>query len=405
MKRINLISGAAAALLSIGSMQAQNHVNGSVGNTVLTTTVPFLLITPDSRSGAMGDVGVAISPDANTMHWNPSKLAFMDHDYGFALNYTPWLKALVPDISLSYLSAYKKIDKLSGIGASLRYFSLGDITFTDDFGNYLNNFRPYEFAADLGYARKLSENFSIGIAGRFIYSNLAGHTPTGSGSSTRAGYTFAGDISGFYTKPIKVRDYKGVLNFGGNISNIGGKITYTNASDRDFIPINLRLGAYTRFAIDDHNEIGFGIDLNKLLVPSNAIYKVDSAGNPIPGPDGKPIVIDGQSPDVPVITGMIHSFYDAPGGFSEEMSEINPSIGIEYWYEKMVAARIGYFYESPSKGDRQYLTTGLGIKFKVMTLDFSYLIPTSSPKSLAKSPLANTLRFSLLFNFDGGKSK
>jgi hypothetical protein len=396
MKRTNILSGLAAAVLSVGALHAQSpppiHANGSVGNTVITTTVPFLLITPDSRAGAMGDLGAATTPDANTMHWNPSKLAFMDHSYGFALNYTPWLRALVPDINLSYLSAYKRIDKYSGIGASLRYFSLGDITFTNDFGQYLSTFRPYEMAVDIGYARKLSDNFSIGVAGRFIYSNLAGHVPVNNGSSTRPGYTFAGDISAYYTKPVSYKGHKGMLNFGGDISNLGGKITYTNAADRDFIPANLRIGSFTKFAIDEHNEIGFGIDLNKLLVPSNPEF--DSSGKVVKGIDSR-----NASP----LQGAIRSFYDAPGGFSEEMKEINPSIGFEYWYEKTVAARFGYFYEAPSKGDRQYLTTGIGIRFKVMTIDFSYLIPTTSPKSLTRSPLANTLRFSLLFNFDAGK--
>jgi hypothetical protein len=240
----------------------------------------------------------------------------------------------------------------------------------------------------------MSESFSVGITGKFIYSNLAGHVPVSNGSSTRPGYTFAGGISGFYTKPVKYKGHAGVLNFGGDISNIGGKITYTNNADRDFIPANLRLGTYTRFAIDDHNELGIGIDFNKLLVPSNPVY--DSV-------NGKQVIVKGKDPNVAPLTGVFHSFYDAPGGFKEEMQEINPSIGFEYWYEKTVAARLGYFYEAPSKGDRQYLTTGIGIRFKVMTIDFSYLIPTTSPKSLTRSPLANTLRFSLLFNFDAGK--
>lgn len=396
----------------------QSNVKAQVGSRndllgqqrVITTTVPFLLITPDSRSGAMGDAGVAISPDANVMHWNPAKLAFMKDDYGFGVSYTPWLRQLVPDISLSYLSGYKKIDKYSGVGASLRYFSLGDITFTNDFGNYIKNYRPHEFALDVGYARKLSDNFSIGVSGRYIYSNLAGQTGLANGSSTRAGMTFAGDISGYYTKDIKLKGYKGTLSFGGNMSNIGGKITYTDAADRDFIPINMRLGTYMNIVIDDYNEIGFAFDLNKLMVPTAPTYKfkIDSITkkptNQIEyDQSGKAIIENGRDPNVPVITGMIHSFYDAPAGFKEELKEINPSVGIEYWYAKQVAARVGYFYESPSKGGRQYMTTGLGVKFKVMTLDVSYLIPTTGAKSLARSPLANTLRFSLTFNFDKGK--
>ncbi|MGZ5242927.1 MAG: type IX secretion system outer membrane channel protein PorV, partial [Bacteroidia bacterium] len=335
---------------------------------VLTTTVPFLAITPDSRSGGMGDVGVAISPDANTIHWNPAKLAFMPNDMGFSLTYTPWLSNIVDDISLSYLSGYKKIDELSGFGASLRYFSLGDITFTNEVGEFVKTHRPYEMAVDAAYARKLSKVFSIGIAGRFIYSNLAGQMTMQSGTSTKAGYTFAGDVSGYYTKPIKISGKESVLSFGGNISNMGGKITYTNAADRDFIPINMRLGGALNLKINDYNEIAFALDFNKLLVPTNPVYALDSAGKVMRDRDGKPIIAKGKDPDKPVISGMVQSFYDAPGGFKEEMQEINPSIGIEYWYAKQFAGRVGYFYENKNKGNRQYLTLGVGVRYNILGL-------------------------------------
>ena len=391
-------------LLAGYSAKAQIGLNDLLGQQrVLTTTVPFLAITPDSRSGAMGDVGVAISPDPNTIHWNPAKLAFMPNDMGFSLTYTPWLSQIVDDISLSYLSGYKKIDELSGFGASLRYFSLGDITFTNEVGEFVKTHRPYELAADAAYARKLSKNFSIGIAGRFIYSDLAGQMTMQSGTSTRAGYTFAGDISGFYTKPIKVSGKNSVLNFGGNISNMGGKITYTNAAERDFIPINMRLGSALNMEINEYNEIMFALDFNKLLVPTNPTYAVDEDGRVLRDRDGKPIIDKGKDPDKPVISGMIQSFYDAPGGFKEEMQEINPSIGMEYWYAKQFAGRLGYFYEHRNKGNRQYLTLGVGVRYNVLGLDVAYLVPTNTRNSVQRSPLENTLRFTLSFNLDPQK--
>jgi hypothetical protein len=369
---------------------------------VITTTVPFLGITPDSRSGAMGDVGVAISPDANTLHWNPAKLAFMPNDMGFSLTYTPWLSTIVDDISLSYLSGYKKIDNLSGFGASLRYFSLGDITFTDDQGTFLKTYRPYELAVDAAYARKLSKVFSIGIAGRFIYSDLASQLTFQSGASTKAGYTFAGDVAGYYTKPIKIKDKEATLNFGGNISNMGGKITYTNVSDRDFIPINLRLGSALNLKINEFNDINFALDFNKLLVPTEPTYKLDANGKRVIE-HGEPVILAGRKSDVPVVQGMVQSFYDSPGGFKEEMQEINPALGIEYWYAKQFAGRIGYFHENKNKGNRQYLTLGVGVRYNVLGLDVAYLVPTNTANSVSRSPLENTLRFTLSFNLDPKK--
>ncbi|MCX6350867.1 MAG: type IX secretion system outer membrane channel protein PorV [Bacteroidetes bacterium] len=373
------------------------------GRRVITTAVPFLIITPDTRSGGMGDVGVAISPDANTIHWNPAKLAFMEHDGGMSISYTPWLRSLVPDISLSYISGYYKIDKLSGFGGSLRYFSLGDIQFTDNFGNDIKTYRPYEFATDLAYARKLSDYFSIGVAGRFIYSDLAGKTPIGNGSTTKPAVGFGGDFSGYYARPIKIQDKKADLGLGFNISNIGPKVTYTNETQRDFIPINMRLGSYLNYHIDEFNEIAIALDFNKLLVPTNPVYALDSLGNIKRNPQGQPVIEHGRDPKQPVIQGMLQSFYDAPGGFREELREYNPSIGIEYWYDKQFAGRAGYFYEHPTKGSRQYATVGLAVRYNVFTIDFSYLFATNGQKTTTRNPLDNTLRFSLQFNFDGKK--
>ncbi len=390
----------------VGQTSAQLSTSQLLGQrNVITTAVPFLMITPDAASGAMGDVGVATNPDENCMHWNPAKLAFMPHDGGISVSYTPWLRSLVPDISLSYLSGYYKIDKLSGFGASLRYFSLGDIQFTDNYGNDLKQYRPYEFATDLGYARKLSDNFSIGVAGRFIYSDLAGKTPIGNGSSsTQPAIGFGGDISGYYTKAMKVSGYNANLGLGFDISNLGPKITYTNDASRDYIPINMRVGGYFNFHIDDYNELAIALDLNKLLVPTPPAYKLDQYGNPILDPvSGQPELSAGMDPNRPVLQGIFTSFYDAPGGLSEEIKEINPSVGLEYWYDKQVAGRMGYFYEAVQKGGRQYLTLGGGVRYNILTLDFSYLITTNGQNTTQRNPLDNTLRFTLALHFDKKK--
>jgi hypothetical protein len=391
-------------IISANAQTGQPYYNLEGRRNVVSTAVPFLLITPDSRSGAMGDAGVAVPADPNAIHWNSAKLAFMDDEVGFSISYVPWLRSLVPDINLSYLSGYKKIDEMSAFAASLRYFSLGDIDFTNDKGEGLGSFRPNELALDGAYARKLSENFSLGLALRFIYSNLTGGTPVNGTQETKPGIAFAGDISTFWRlKEFSVYKKKVNLNIGANLSNVGSKITYTDENDRDFIPINFRLGTYFNITIDQYNELAFAIDLNKLLVPTAPIYQVDSNGNPIFDLTGNRLIFMGMSPDQPVIEGMIQSFYDAPGGFKEEIREINPSVGMEYWYNKQFAARAGYFYEHPTKGNRQYVTLGLGVRYNILDFDVSYLIPTSGKTANQSSPLQNTLRFSILFTFDKNK--
>lgn len=372
---------------------------------IVSTAVPFLMITPDSRSGAMADAGVAIPPDPNAIHWNAAKLAFAKDDMGLSISYVPWLRSLVPDINLSYLSGYKRIDAMSAFGASLRYFSLGDIEFTDANGGALGNFRPNELAVDGVYARKLSDNFSLGLALRFIYSNLTGGMAV-STQPTKAGTAFAGDLSAFWKgKDFTIMKKVCNVNLGINISNVGSKITYTDQAQRDFIPMNLRVGTYINCVIDDYNQIALAVDLNKLLVPTAPIGLTDSFGNPIYDLSGKQLIFKGKSPDQPVIAGMLQSFSDAPGGWREEIREINPSVAIEYWYNKQFAARAGYFYEHPTKGNRQYVTLGLGLKYNILNIDVSYLIPTSGKTANQASPLQNTLRFSLIFNFGSEKDK
>jgi hypothetical protein len=385
-----------SAIANYKSFSQSNSTFYNNYTNVLTTAVPFLLITPDSRSGAMGDAGVALPADANSIHWNPAKLAFVPNDFSAALSYVPWLRKLVPDISLSYITVYKKIDQYSTFGGSLRYFSLGDIEFTDINGSSNGSWRPYEMALDGAYARKLSDNFSLGLSLRFIYSNLTGGQVISGGVQTKAGIAFAGDLSAYWHLADRtIADKTLNWNFGINASNIGSKITYTDKLQRDFIPINLRVGTYLNYHIDEYNELALALDLNKLMVPTTPLY--DSTSH----------VVKGRNPDVPVMQGIFQSFTDAPGGFTEEMREIDPAIGFEYWYNRQFAARTGYFYESKYKGNRQYITLGIGVKYSILDLDVSYLIPTNNKTASESSPLENTVRFTLLFNFgtEGVKTK
>ncbi len=381
------------------------QLGGSDINTI-TTAVPFLLISPDSRSGAMGDAGVAISPDANSIHWNPAKLVFIDpsKDVGFSMSYSPWLRALVNDINLAYLSGYKRIDRLSTIGASLRYFSLGNITFTDNFGTTIRDFKPNEFAFDVVYSRKLGDNFSAGLAARYVYSNLTGGTSVG-GADTKPGQSAAADLSLYYiSNSFNLVEKPSTIAFGTNISNIGAKMSYTEAATRDFIPTNFRLGTTLNMELDEFNKFSFSIDANKLLVPTNPYY------HPTNGD-----IVSGRNPNVGVASGIFGSFTDAPGNvfedngsyyvesgsvLKEELNEINLSFGAEFLYSELFALRAGYFHEHPTKGNRRFISFGAGIKYKVLELDLSYILALTQA-----SPLANTIRFSIKLNMGSSGSK
>jgi len=387
-KIISLILGVTlcSAAFSQQNVSGVDEIGRDNLNTI-TTAVPFLLISPDSRAGGMGDVGVATLPDANSLHWNPAKFAFVEDEVGFAVSYVPWLRALVPDINLSYLAGYKKLNKNEAIAMELRYFTLGDITFTDVIGNNLGQYKPSEFAIGSAYSRKLSDQFSLAISGRYIYSNLTGGQSAG-GITTNAGQSVAADVAGYFRKDIRIAKKDMELALGANISNIGNKVRYTETSTRDFIPINLRLGTALNADLDEYNKISFAFDINKLLVPTPPIYN-DSI-------DGQ---IDfGQDPNVSVVSGIFQSFGDAPGGFSEEMREINFSVGTEYWYDDQFAVRAGYFNEHNTKGGRKFFTFGSGVKYNVFALDFSYLINASRAIN-GNNPLANTMRFTLIFDF------
>jgi hypothetical protein len=359
-----------------------NFVEAQDVNPVM-TAVPFLMIAPDARGGALGDAGVSTSPDANSMHWNPAKLAFIDKDMGFSVSYSPWLKKLVQDINLAYLAGYKRIDKNSVVGFSLCYFDLGGITFTNENGEVLGNYNPKEFSIDGGYSRLLAKNFSMAVSARFIHSNLTEGQMLSGGYATKPGNSVAADIGIYHHLPVKLNQTDGVFAWGVNISNLGSKISYTDGNEkRDFIPTNLRFGPSLTLDIDDFNSVAVMIDINKLLVPTPPTYKGDS-------------IDKGLDPNVSPVVGLIHSFYDAPGGFSEEIKEYSISGGLEYWYDKQFAIRGGAFYEDRTKGDRKFVTLGAGLRYNVFGLDFSYLIPIQQT-----NPLASTIRFCLVVNFD-----
>lgn len=393
--------GIFGALSAFGQGVNQGQLGGKTLNTI-TTAVPFLTISPDARAGGMGDLGVATSPDANSIHWNPAKLAFVEDELGFSISYTPWLRNLVPDISLAYLSFYKKVDDRQSFGAALRYFSLGDINFTDINGFPIGTFNPNEFSVDGAYARKLSEKFSTGIGLRFIYSNLAaGLDPN---NATKPGTSFAGDVSFFYTDKIKVKDKNARINAGLNFSNLGAKISYTESGQANFLPANMRLGSGLIIELDKYNQLGINLEINKLLVPTNPVYLRDSLGNFVFDNEGNPIPERGEDPNSKgVIEGVFKSFSDAPDGFAEELREITMAIGLEYIYNKQFAIRGGFFHEDLSKGARQYITMGAGVMYNVFKIDFSYIIPTNRTGLAQASPLENTLRFSLQFDMKAFK--
>jgi len=351
----------------------------TTGANVITTGVPFLTIAPDSRGGAMGDAGAATSPDLNSQHWNAAKYGFMESDMGVALSYTPWLRNLVQDINLAYLVGYKRLDDQQTMSASLRYFSLGDITFMSEYGDPTGQQSPNEFAIDLGYTRLLSEKFSGAVALRYIRSDLTGGQMVG-GVETHAGNAYAADVAFYYLNEMRVNRKRSTFASGINISNIGSKISYTDGETKDFIPTNLKLGLDYKTEMDRYNTISFSFDANKLLVPTPDTTTTD--------------IITGGNSDIGPIEGIFVSFSDAPGGWKEELQEITFSIGTEYWYNKQFAIRCGYYYENVNKGNRKFFTAGAGLKMNVFALDFSYLIAAQN------NPLANTLRFTLSFDFD-----
>jgi hypothetical protein len=343
-------------------------ITGST-NKNITTAVPFLTITGDARAAGMGDAGVATSPDANSAYWNAGKLAFIDKGYGVSLSYTPWLAKIINDMRIVQLSGFYKISREQTVATSLKYFDLGEIEFRD--GNNQPTqprFNPRELSWDVTYSRLLTDHFAIGGSLRYIYSNLTGALST---VDARSAHSVGVDIGVFYTKPIQSRN--ATLSLGASISNIGGKVSYTDPNNADFIPTNLRLGGAYKTELNALNSLTFVLDFNKLMVPTTA-----------PGSRFKPL-----------LNGVFGSFSDAPGGLSEELTEVTISGGVEYWYNQTFAGRLGYFYEDQDKGNRKYLTAGVGFKYDKFVLDAAYLVPTNK----RENALAETLRFTIMYIF------
>jgi hypothetical protein len=385
MKKLTFRLSALSMLFLCYSLTTNAQIENNIN--VVTTAVPFIRISPDARAAGMGDVGIATSPDAYSGFWNQGKTVFASNTGSIGFTYTPWLKDLgLNDIYLATLSGYYKLDDNQALTGSLRYFNLGSITFTDVNGNTLNNFRPREFAIDAGYSRKLSSKIGLGVALHYISSDLAGGTI--GGVSYRRASSVAGDVHLFYkgTKPSG-----NGFDWGVTLSNLGAKISYTSdASQKDYIPANLGIGAAYNKVFDADNKITFALDLNKLMVPTpptqgsltDELYAQELTGYRNKG----------------VVSSWFSSFGDAGG---DELKEITVSTGAEYTYKNQFAFRAGYFYENKFKGDRRYFTVGAGLKYNTFGLNFSYIVPTGS--GVNRNPLSNTLRFSLLFDFDKEK--
>ena len=396
----------ALPLVSYAQPTGSGVTQGDLQLNTITTAVPFMAITPDSRAGGMGDAGTALSANSNSIYWNTSILNFAKAKSEISVSYTPWLRQLTNDMHLSYVSGYYKINDRNAVCGALRYFSLGEITFTDASGNVIRDDKPSEFELTGGYAFRLSDKMSVGLNGKFAYSNLTGGL-TVAGVNTKAGVAGAADLSfTYYNDEAKIGGLNGVYTFATTINNIGNKIAYSELASRDFLPMNLKIGNSFLAQFDKYNSLVLSVDLQKLLVPTPAYYDFY---------DGTNTMISGKSDDIGVISGMLQSFYDAPGApvkddagnyvqntdgsfevtkgsrFKEELTEINIAAGLEYWYNNVLAIRGGYFYENRNKGNRQYFNIGVGLKYNKFGVDISYLAAVGGKQS----PLANTLRFTL----------
>lgn len=383
-------------IISPSLIFAQDDIKDNEFNPV-NTGVTTLGIAPDARGSAMGNLGAATDPDINSQYWNPSKYAFAYSSGGLGLSYTPWLRKLVNDIFLADLSGYWKVGSgdNQAISASLRYFSLGEVTMNDDTGATLQTINPYEMAIDVGYSRKLSEKFSMGVALRYILSDLS-YEDSYSGEQTTAASAFAADISGYYVTYPMVGRNECQFAFGFNINNIGSKVSYNNGANNAFLPTNLRLGASFMFPLADYHTMALGLDLNKLLVPTKPRQRDFDMDTP-EGQAAYEEALD-EWENMSPITGIFKSFSDVPGGFKEELQEINLSVGAEYAYNQQFFARMGYYYENANKGGRSYFGFGAGFSLNVVRLDASYMLATAQ-----SSPLDQTLRFTLSFDMDGLK--
>ena len=358
--------------------------NSTANQRVITTAVPFVLIAADARAAGMGDIGVTTSADAFSQQWNPAKYAFAISKQGVGVTYTPYLSQLVNDIFLGNLTYYNRINERSAIGASLRYFSLGDIELRDTAEQIPLVQSPNEFTFDLSYSLRLSDRFAMGVAGRYLRSDLKIQA---SNEDASAASSFAVDIAGYYqSEEIAYNDFDGRWRAGFNFSNIGPKIKYDEVGQENNLPTNMALGAGFDFILDEYNKVGVSAEVNKLLVPTPQDF--DNDGD-IDAED------DEQYEDISFFSGIFKSFGDAPDGFSEELKEFTWALGAEYWYQDVFAFRTGYFNESDDKGSRKFLSLGAGFRYTAINIDISYLFSTAA----VRSPLEGTLRFGLTFNF------
>lgn len=399
----------AALVLVTANAFGQNNYMGqdyAVSPNVITTAVPFVSIAPDARGGAMGDCGVASTPDVYSMNYNAAKYVYLQDKLTVGLAYSPWLRNLVNDMNLAYLAGAYKINDRSAVAATLRYFSCGEIDFRDSDNNEMGKYSPNEWAIDAAYSRMLGDYLAGAVTGRFIYSNLT----QGQNDYSRPAISVAADIGVYYKRPVEwFNTMDAEFAWGASITNIGSKINYNSISERrDFIPTTLHVGPSLKLNLDEYNSLSFNVDLTKLLVPSPPVREKDSI-------TGEYVIVYGMDNDVSVVQGMIQSFYDAPGHgynsltgemidygkFYEELCEINIGAGVEYWYNNVFAVRAGYFNETALKGNRKYVTVGAALHYNVFSLDVSYLIPVNTVAG--SNPLENTLRFNLTYNMGGRK--
>jgi hypothetical protein len=378
--------GLAPVLLLLAAPAALAQVATPELHTI-TTAVPILTLSPDARGAALGDAGVATSPDANAAFYNPGKLGFVDYKYAFSPSFSPWLRQITDDMSLSYLSGYGKVGERGAISASLMYFSLGQIDYRDGSNLPNGSFNPKEYAFTVSYGQKLGENFGLGISARYVRSNLVGNY---TGNDAQAGNSFAADLGLYYSKDATIGTGVYNLAFGAAITNIGNKMVYGDPTNASFLPTQLRIGTALTREIDTYNKITLVFDATKLLVPSP--YYEDPYN---PANAASVAQTNRERQQQGIVSGIFNSFSDAPAGFKGELQEINLHGGLEYWYNNTIAARVGYFYENPHTGDRQYLSFGLGAKLSVFGVDGTYLVPNSQA-----NPLAQTIRVSLHFNLN-----
>lgn len=375
--------------LTAGLLAAAATAQAQLVQHTITTAVPILTLSPDARASALGEAGVATSPDANSAYFNPGKLGFVPYKYSVAASYSPWLRNVTDDMSLSYLSGYGKIGQRSAFGVSLMYFDLGTIDYRNGNNIAQGSFNPKEYAATVSYGLQLTDNFGIGVSARYIRSNLVG---TVNGNDARPGNAAAVDFGAYYSKDLTIGTGLYNLAFGGSITNIGNKITYNDIESPSFLPTTLKLGTAITREIDQYNKISLVFDASKLLVPSP--YYIDGVPN-----NRQDIVTENnRRNNQGIVSGIFNSFSDAPGGFKEELREINLSTGLEYNYNDLLYARGGYFYEPVDKGGRQYVSLGLGVRYQVFGIDGTYLVPTGDNSQA--NPLAQTIRVSLHFNFN-----